>query len=160
MGSVTRTRTHTAQTVPTPRLRPSRANQPTQPTQAPFVLTDLPLLLLATVFVGGMIVRLYEDISTNTSGSKELAYRFLGLKSSEEAVVGMILVAFLMILVLLATLFAETYMHVIQLRLEAKYSVATMDPPKVSPTSCTLSPLAICHLPLALLVPDFICHVI
>ena len=40
---------------------------------------------------------LYEDIANDTAGSPALAYRFLGLRSSEEAVLLMILVSFAMI---------------------------------------------------------------
>eukprot|EP00966_Prymnesium_polylepis_P192634 4465050-Prymnesium_polylepis.1 len=61
-------------------------------------------LLLVCTFICGIVVRLYEDISTDVQGSPELAYRYLGLHSSEQAVVIMIIVAMCMILVLSATL--------------------------------------------------------
>jgi hypothetical protein len=42
-------------------------------------------VLFVFIFIGGILVRLYEDIAKDTSGSPELAYRFLGLRSSHEA---------------------------------------------------------------------------
>jgi len=86
-------------------------------------------LLLVCTFICGIVVRLYEDISTDVQGSPELAYRYLGLHSSEQAVAIMIIVAMCMILVLSAALVTEGYMKLIQMRLEAKWSVATLDPP-------------------------------
>eukprot|EP00966_Prymnesium_polylepis_P171924 3975829-Prymnesium_polylepis.1 len=86
-------------------------------------------LLLVCIFLGGILVRLYEDIAHDPSGSVALAYRFLGLNSSEEAVVIMILVAFFMLIAFICTLIAQTYFHARQLKLEAKWSVCTLEPP-------------------------------
>jgi hypothetical protein len=88
-------------------------------------------MLFVCMFIGGMIVRLYEDIANDTNGSQELAYRFLGIRSSEEAVVIMILASFAMIIVFGLTMIAEFYVHFNHQRLEAKFSVCTMDPPHV-----------------------------
>jgi hypothetical protein len=86
-------------------------------------------LLFVCIFIGGIIVRVYEDIANDTRGSRELAERFLGLQSSEEAVIIMILVAFGMIALLVLTLGTETYMQFVQERLQAKWSVCTLEPP-------------------------------
>ena len=89
-------------------------------------------LLFVCIFIGGVIVRLYEDIKSDpASRSEDLAYRFLGLRSSEDAVILMILVAFAMLGLLAGTLGMEIYMHMVQQRLEHKWSVCTMDPPYV-----------------------------
>jgi hypothetical protein len=42
-------------------------------------------VLFVCLFLGAVLVHLYEDIANGTSGSKELAYRYLGLQSSDEA---------------------------------------------------------------------------
>eukprot|EP00966_Prymnesium_polylepis_P264387 6107983-Prymnesium_polylepis.1 len=88
-------------------------------------------LLFVCTFIGGIIVRLYEDIATDSSGSEALAYRFLGLRTAEDAVVIMICVAFAMLFLLGLTLFGESYMSLVQKRLEDKFSVCTMDPPQM-----------------------------
>jgi len=88
-------------------------------------------LLLVCLFIGGIMVRLYEDIAHDTVGSPELAYRFLGLQSSDDAVVVMIIVAFAMLVLLVFTLAGETYAHAMQQRLEQKWTVSTMNPPSV-----------------------------
>ena len=88
-------------------------------------------LLFVCVFLGGIIVRLYEDIATDVAGSRALAYRFLGLHSSEEAVVIMIFVAFANLGLLIFTLSADSYLHIVQKRLKRKWSVVTMDPPSI-----------------------------
>ena len=82
-------------------------------------------VLLVGIFIGGIVVRLYEDISRDTIGSPELAYRFLGLRSSEDAVVMMIIVSFAMVILLLLSLSADSYMHVVQQRLMDKWSVCS-----------------------------------
>jgi hypothetical protein len=86
-------------------------------------------ILLVCIFMGGLIVRLYQDIALDTAGSPELAYRLLGLRSADDAVVIMIIFAFLMTVVLGITLVGESYLRFVQQRNEAKFSVATMDPP-------------------------------
>jgi len=86
-------------------------------------------LLFVCIFICGIVVRLYEDIANDINGSPELAQRYLGIDSSEEAVVIMILVAFAMLAVLTVTLGADTYTEIIQRRLRDKWSVCTMDPP-------------------------------
>jgi|EP00966_Prymnesium_polylepis_P162750 hypothetical protein len=57
-------------------------------------------ILFVCIFLGGVVVRLFEEISTDSAGSPELAYRFLGLRSAEEAVVIMIFVALAMLVLL------------------------------------------------------------
>jgi len=76
-------------------------------------------------------MRLYEDIANDSAGSKELAFRFLGIHSSEEIAIIMILVALLMLVLLGLTVVGEEYMRFNQKRLETKFSVCTMDPPYV-----------------------------
>ena len=88
-------------------------------------------VMFVCMFIGGIIVRLFDDISTDTLGSFALAYRFLGLHTADGAVGAMIASTFGMIVILAATLYGESYMLVIQQRLEAKYTVVTMLPPHV-----------------------------
>jgi hypothetical protein len=76
-------------------------------------------------------VRLFEDIANDTLGSPFLAHRFLGLRSVEEVVVIMVCVAFLMLAALGLTLCGEMYVQMISERLEARFSVITMNPPYV-----------------------------
>ncbi|KAL3919823.1 MAG: hypothetical protein SGPRY_005489 [Prymnesium sp.] len=86
-------------------------------------------ILFVCIFTCGIIVKLYEDISTDTNGSAALAYRFLGLHSSEEVIVIMILVAVAMLLLLAFTLASESYAYILQRRLAQQFLVCTMDPP-------------------------------
>eukprot|EP00966_Prymnesium_polylepis_P185202 4292401-Prymnesium_polylepis.2 len=88
-------------------------------------------LLFVCIFIGGIFVRLFEDISTDAAGSPALAQHFLGLKSSEDAVLVMIGVSFAMIGLLAVTVSADSYMHLTQKRLDAKWSICTIDPPHV-----------------------------
>lgn len=88
-------------------------------------------LLFVCTFVGGIVVRLFEDIANDTLGSPFLAHRFLGLRSVEEVVVIMVCVAFLMLAALGLTLCGEMYVQMISERLEARFSVITMNPPYV-----------------------------
>eukprot|EP00966_Prymnesium_polylepis_P332819 7388298-Prymnesium_polylepis.1 len=55
----------------TPSMAYCPPRSPTPDTQVLFVCT----------FIGGLVVRLYEDIAHDSVGSPELAYRFLGLRS-------------------------------------------------------------------------------
>ena len=68
----------------------------------------------------------YEDIANDAIGSPALAYRFLGLRSSDEAVILMIGIAFAMLALLSFTLVGECYMLQLQQRLESKWSVCTI----------------------------------
>eukprot|EP00966_Prymnesium_polylepis_P268030 6192013-Prymnesium_polylepis.1 len=88
-------------------------------------------LLFVCAFTGGIVVRLYNDIANDSAGSPELAHRFLGLQSSDEAVIVMILVAFGMVFLLIAALGGEMYAHAVEEHLKNKWSVCTMDPPHV-----------------------------
>ena len=88
-------------------------------------------VLFVGVYLGGIVVRLYGDIANDTIGSPELAFRFLGLRSLDHAVALMITLAFTMLALLVASLGADTYMHIVQQRLTSKWSVCTMDPPHV-----------------------------
>ena len=89
-------------------------------------------LLLVFVFIGGLVVRLFEDIANDTSGSVELATRFLGFSSSEEAVTLMIVVALAVLIVFGACLAAHAAFHARRLHLESKYLVCTVEPPNAS----------------------------
>jgi len=64
-------------------------------------------ILLVCMFLCGLLVRLFEDISNDVAGSQALAYRMLGLKSSEEAVVIMIIIAFCMVVCSLSHFWAK-----------------------------------------------------
>jgi len=86
-------------------------------------------VLFVCLFMGGIMVRLYEDIANDAVGSPALAYRFLGLRSSDEAIYLMIVIAFAMVALLSFTLVGECYMLQVQQRLESKWSVCTIDPP-------------------------------
>lgn len=55
----------------------------------------------------------------------------MGIGSTEEVVVLMIFVAFAMLGLLVFTLFSESYVRIIQARLDSRWSVCTMDPPFV-----------------------------
>eukprot|EP00966_Prymnesium_polylepis_P332967 7388444-Prymnesium_polylepis.1 len=86
-------------------------------------------LLFICIFMGGIMVRLYEDIANDSVGSPELAYRFLGLHSSDEAVTIMILVAFGMLVLVGLSLLGEAINLRVQLHIESKWSMCTVDPP-------------------------------
>jgi hypothetical protein len=88
-------------------------------------------ILFVCIFLGGTIVRLFNDIADDTAGSTALAYRYLGLRSSDDIVVIMIIIAFAMLVVLGFTVSADAYMHVVQKRLRSRWSVATMEPPHI-----------------------------
>jgi len=88
-------------------------------------------ILFVCIFLTGLVVRLYEDISNDLAGGAALAYRFIGLNSSEEVVVMMIMISFMMLVLLVMTVVGETYMLANQHRLEARFSVCTMDPPYI-----------------------------
>ena len=88
-------------------------------------------IFFVCIFLGGMAVFLYNEISTNPSGSPACASQLLGWDSSEGAVTLMICIAFAMLLLLALTLFANSYDHVVQRRLRSKWAVCTLDPPIV-----------------------------
>jgi len=88
-------------------------------------------ILLVCIFIGGVIVRLFEDISNDPAGSKELAIKYLGLQSSDEVIIVMIAVAFVMLGLLTFTLLSESYVHILQQRMNKRWSVCTIDPPYV-----------------------------
>ncbi|KAL1499218.1 hypothetical protein AB1Y20_013725 [Prymnesium parvum] len=75
--------------------------------QLDFAMASGAQLLLVCIFIGGIIMRLYEDIANDSAGSKELAFRFLGIHSSEEIAIIMILVALLMLVLLGLTVVGE-----------------------------------------------------
>jgi hypothetical protein len=86
-------------------------------------------LLFVCMFIGGLLVQLHEDISTDAAGSLALAYRSLGFYSSDHVVILMICVTFVMVSLLAITLGVESWANVVQERLRRKWSVATIDPP-------------------------------
>ena len=83
------------------------------------------------IFLGGMVVLLFEDMDAHASVLPGLASDLLGLRSSEEAVVMMICVAFGMLMLLGLTVAADSYAHVQQKRLRSKWAVCTLDPPQL-----------------------------
>jgi len=89
-------------------------------------------VLFICIFIGGMVVGLFDDITKDHEGTSQLAFRVLGVRSADDVVVIMIVVAFMMLAVLAVCLLLEMYMHVVTVRLEAKFSTCTMDPPKVA----------------------------
>jgi len=86
-------------------------------------------LLLTCMFIGGIMVKLYTDISTDSAGSPELAYRFLGLHSEDSAVAIMIAVSFAMLVWLSFALLFEMHSQRLRQQLKSRWSVVTMDPP-------------------------------
>ena len=86
-------------------------------------------ILFVCSFIGGIIVRSFDDVAHDFEGSRSLAQRTFGMHSSDDVVAIMIVVAFLMLVLLALTLGADSYMHVMQQRLRNKWSVSTMDPP-------------------------------
>eukprot|EP00966_Prymnesium_polylepis_P082686 1914658-Prymnesium_polylepis.1 len=102
-------------------------------------------ILFVGMFLGGIIVRLYEDIALDTAGSPALARRFLGLNSVDEAVSMMIGISFGMVGLLVLSLGADSYWLVVQRRLRSQWSVATMDPPYLK-TPWQLSGVYACFL--------------
>eukprot|EP00966_Prymnesium_polylepis_P112616 2605152-Prymnesium_polylepis.2 len=86
-------------------------------------------LLFISMFIGGLIVRLYQDIASDSLGSPALAHRFIGLSSVDEAVVMMIIVAFAMVGLLFASLGADAYWHAVEEHRQRRWSTCTMEPP-------------------------------
>eukprot|EP00966_Prymnesium_polylepis_P222560 5148940-Prymnesium_polylepis.1 len=82
----------------------------------------------SAVFLGGIFVRMFEQIAGDKGGSPALAAEFLGLRSSDEVVVTMIGVAFAMPFMLALTLGADVYWNSVQAHLRSKWSICTMDP--------------------------------
>jgi hypothetical protein len=87
------------------------------------------------IFMGGLVVGLHNDISTDAAGSPELATRFLGLSSSDDIVIIMICVCFAILTLVFATLGLEMRLQRIKHYLDSKWSVITMDPPCVKWTT-------------------------
>ena len=88
-------------------------------------------MLFVCIFIGAILVRLYEDIKTSPNGGEEMAREYLGLNSSDAAVGSMIVVCFIMLTLLVLTVSAEEYFSRAQRRREARWNVATTDPPTV-----------------------------
>ena len=86
-------------------------------------------VLMVCMFLGGLIVRTYGDIALDPMGSPELAHRFIGLSSVDEAVVLMIIVAFAMVGLLVTSLGLDTYWHALQQRRQQKWSTCTVQTP-------------------------------
>jgi hypothetical protein len=78
-----------------------------------------------------VVVLLYEAIEAHAGAPPGLASELLGIRSSEEAVVMMMCVAFVMLVLLALTVVANSYVHVQQKRLRSKWAVCTLDPPQV-----------------------------
>jgi hypothetical protein len=88
-------------------------------------------IVFVCLFLGGMLVLQYEEIDAEPNVPPGLAYKLLGLRSSEEAVVTMICVALFMLVLLALTVVADSYVHVQNRRLRSKWAVCTLDPPQV-----------------------------
>ena len=88
-------------------------------------------VVFVCMFLGGMVVLLFEDADSHARVLPGLATELLGLRSTEEAVAMMICVAFGMLVLLGLTVVADSYAHVQQNRLRSKWSVCTLDPPQV-----------------------------
>lgn len=95
-----------------------------------FCLAVCGQILFVCIFIGGIIVRLFEDMANDVAyGSLEHARHFLGIQSSEEAVVIMICVSLMMLILFAFTILGEAFVKFNQARLEAKFAVVTMNPP-------------------------------
>jgi len=100
-----------------------------------FALATGGQLVLICIFIGGIMVRLYKDIAedpfarAHPSGAAALAYRFLGLTSSEDAVTIMILVALFELVAFSITLAVQSYFQARPAQLEAKWSCCTLELP-------------------------------
>ena len=88
-------------------------------------------IVFVCLFLGGVLFLLSEEIHAQPTLPPGLAYKLLGLHSSEQAVVMMICVAFVMLVLLALTVAADSYVHVQQMRLRSKWAVCTLDPPQV-----------------------------
>jgi hypothetical protein len=88
-------------------------------------------VVFVCMFLGGMVVLLFEDADSHARVLPGLATELLGLRSTEEAVAMMICVAFGMLVLLGLAVVADSYAHVQQNRLRSKWSVCTLDPPQV-----------------------------
>ncbi|KAL1498936.1 hypothetical protein AB1Y20_013457 [Prymnesium parvum] len=89
-------------------------------------------ILLVCIFIGGVLVRIYEDIRKDPAGSEELAYRAIGLRSSDEIVSIMIAVSVTMLVVFTGAMLSEAYLQLRQHRINQRWSVCTLDPPYVN----------------------------
>jgi hypothetical protein len=88
-------------------------------------------VVFVCIFLGGMVVLLFEDIDSHARVLPGHATELLGLSSSEEAVAMMICVAFGMLVLLGLTVIVDSYAHIQQERLRSKWAVCTLDPPQV-----------------------------
>jgi len=88
-------------------------------------------VLFVCMFIGGILVRLYESILSDSDGSPELAYRLIGMRSTESVVTTMILLTFVMLVVFGATLALDARGHWLEARSQRRWSICTMDPPRV-----------------------------
>ena len=101
-------------------------------------------LSFVCIFLGGLAVKLYEDLESSSDCSSAFASQFMGLQSSEDIVTFMISATFAMLLLLGFSFISEAYAHVVKRRAESKWSVCTIDPPHIkwNPTgiyACFLS---------------------
>ena len=88
-------------------------------------------IVFVCVFLGALVVLLFEDIDAHASARTGFASELLGFRSSEDAVVVMICAAFGMLVLLALTVVVDTYGQVRQKRLRSKWAVCTLDPPQV-----------------------------
>eukprot|EP00966_Prymnesium_polylepis_P233165 5392504-Prymnesium_polylepis.1 len=75
--------------------------------------------LLVCCFVGGILVKLYNDIADDPIGSAALALRFTGFSSSHDAVNLMIAVAMFEMIAFALAFLVQSYHHARKQRLEA-----------------------------------------
>lgn len=73
----------------------------------------------------------YDLIENDPSGSSDLAQRFVGLHSAEEIVSVMIAIALSALVFFGGSLFVEWHSHFVSKQLERKWSLCSMEPPRV-----------------------------
>ena len=85
-------------------------------------------LLLICIFIGGILVRLQEELATDIEVPPGLAFSLLGFSSADEAVTMMIVCTVFMLSSLGLSLVLQTFSHRRQMRLDEKWSLCTLEP--------------------------------
>lgn len=88
-------------------------------------------LLVFFLFLFGLSVHLHHEIAHDVDGSLSLASRLLGLDSSDDIAVIMILIAIFMVILFGLTLLAESVAQHLEQRRAMTWSICTMDPPRI-----------------------------
>lgn len=76
-------------------------------------------------------MRLFDDLVNDPDGSPKMATRLLGMSSTEDIAVAMILCTLSMLCILGGTLTASSYVLWLRKYLENKWSTCALEPPRV-----------------------------